>query len=134
MQRLAQGSFIQIDLANKVIRLDTLYQILNDMRNKGKSPDQITEELQGMSVVTTYGTKKHSYRIESLNFEKAPTCTFKKGKPGEEVDITYCDYYKQTYNVTIKDLNQPLVISKNRKTGMEVALVPELCQMTGLTD
>lgn len=25
-------------------------------------------------------------------------------------------------------------MSKNRKTGMEVALIPELCNMTGLTD
>ena len=38
------------------------------------------------------------------------------------------------YNKDIKDTNQPLAISKNRRTGMEVALIPELCEMTGLTD
>ena len=27
-----------------------------------------------------------------------------------------------------------MVVSKDRKSGKEVALVPELCQMTGLTD
>lgn len=31
-------------------------------------------------------------------------------------------------------MNQPLLINKDRRTGNEVALVPELCQLTGLTD
>ena len=96
--------------------------------------DQINEELTGTSVVTTYGTKKHTYRIESIDFNRSPNCTFMKGKPGEEVEISFKDYYKQTYGVNIGDDNQPLVISKNRKTGQEIALIPELCQMTGLTD
>ena len=134
MQNLASGTYLQIDLANKVIRTDKLISMLEDLKNKNKSTEQINEELSGMSVVTTYGTKKHTYRIESIDFMRSPVCTFKKGKPGEEVEISFKDYYQQTYGVTINDLNQPLVISKNRKTGMEVALVPELCQMTGLTD
>ena len=50
------------------------------------------------------------------------------------MDITFLDYYKSVYGVEIKDPNQPMVISKNRKTGMELCLVPELCNMTGLTD
>lgn len=105
MQKLSSGTFLQIDLANKVIRTDTLYSILNDMRNKGKSPEQTNEELAGTSVVTMYGTKKHTYRIESIDFTRSPTCTFKKGKPGEEVEVSFADYYQKTYGVTIKDLN-----------------------------
>ena len=70
-----------------------------------------------MSVVTTYGTKKHSYRIESIDFTRSPICTFMKGKPGEEVETSFKDYYKQTYGVEINDMNQPLAISKNRRTG-----------------
>lgn len=31
-------------------------------------------------------------------------------------------------------MNQPLLINKDRRTGAEVALIPELCQLTGLTD
>ena len=31
-------------------------------------------------------------------------------------------------------MNQPLLINKDRRTGNEVALIPELCQLTGLTD
>ena len=80
-------------MANKVVRTDTLHSVLNEFRNKGKNADSINDELAGVSVVTTYGTKKHSYRIEKIDFEQSPTCTFKKGKPGEEVDISYMDYY-----------------------------------------
>lgn len=34
----------------------------------------------------------------------------------------------------INDPNQPLLINKDRKTGNEIALIPELCCVTGLTD
>ena len=44
------------------------------------------------------------------------------------------EYYKSKYNETVSDSNQPLIINKDRKTGNEVALIPELCQLTGLTD
>lgn len=60
----------------------------------------------------------------------SPETTFEKdGKP-----LSYMDYYKQKYNESITDPNQPLIINKDRKTGNEVALLPELCQLTGLTD
>jgi aubergine-like protein len=48
--------------------------------------------------------------------------------------VSYKDYYKTRYNETITDSNQPLLINKDRKTGNEIALIPELCQVTGLTD
>lgn len=60
----------------------------------------------------------------------SPSTTFDKN--GEQV--SYSEYYKTRYNETIKDPNQPLLINKDRKTGNEVALIPELCQLTGLTD
>ena len=44
------------------------------------------------------------------------------------------EYYKSKYNENVADNNQPLLINKDRKTGNEVALIPELCQLTGLTD
>ena len=44
------------------------------------------------------------------------------------------EYYKSRYNENVSDVNQPLLINKDRKTGNEVALIPELCLLTGLTD
>jgi len=56
--------------------------------------------------------------------------------------ISYVDYYKKNYDITIRDLNQPLLLSivKTKDTGTgergekQVHLVPEVCYMTGLTD
>lgn len=48
--------------------------------------------------------------------------------------MSYKDYYKTRYNETVTDSNQPLLINKDRKTGNEIALIPEFCQVTGLTD
>ena len=76
MQNLSAGTFLQIDLASKVVRTDKLLDTLRDMQNKGKSKDEINDEVKGMSVVTTYGTKKHSYRIESIDFDRSPSSTF----------------------------------------------------------
>ena len=44
------------------------------------------------------------------------------------------DYYKEKYGITIQDQNQPLIITKDRRTGKLIVLLPELCDMTGLTD
>jgi aubergine-like protein len=71
-----------------------------------------------------------TYRIERIDFGMSPSTTFDK----QGTQVSYQDYYKTRYNETISDPNQPLLINKDRKTGNEVALIPELCQLTGLTD
>lgn len=60
----------------------------------------------------------------------SPATTFDK----QGTQISYAEYYKTRYNENVADANQPLLINKDRKTGNEVALIPELCQLTGLTD
>lgn len=85
-----------------------------------------------MSVATVYGQNKHQYRIESINFDKSPQDTFELKK--EKREISFAAYFKEKYQVSVNDLNQPLVVTKDAKTGREIFLVPELCNMTGLTD
>ena len=104
------------------------------MTQKGKNPEQVSNELEGQSVVTSYGKTKRNYRLEKIDFNQSPLSTFKKGEGEDAKEMTYLEYYKTQYGVDIQDQNQPLAISKNRRTGMEVALIPELCEMTGLTD
>ena len=49
-------------------------------------------------------------------------------------------YYKERYKQNIVDVNQPLLVSnpdaRMRRRGMTqpIKLVPELCNMTGLSD
>lgn len=79
-------------------------------------------------MVTRYNQK--TYKIDRVDFAQSPATTFdKNGTP-----TSYQEYYRTRYNESIGDMNQPLLINKDRRTGNEVALIPELCQLTGLTD
>jgi aubergine-like protein len=79
-------------------------------------------------VVTKYNQK--TYKVDRVDFNQSPeTCFDKNG-----TQTSYRDYYKTRYNENISNPNQPLLINKDRRTGNEVALIPELCQLTGLTD
>ena len=58
---------------------------------------------------------------------------------GEEK--SFADYYMKHYGITIKDQKQPLLMSRAKKKTVQeadvtklVALVPELCNLTGLTE
>ncbi|QQP56097.1 Protein piwilike [Caligus rogercresseyi] len=69
------------------------------------------------------------------------TMTFDKaGKDNVTRSISYMDYYKEKYNVTITDPKQPMLISilkdRDRRGGMKepISLIPELCQVTGQSD
>jgi hypothetical protein len=59
LQNLDKGPVIQLELTNKVIRQDTLYEALKKLNSQGKSPDSINVEFKGLSVATTYGNNKH---------------------------------------------------------------------------
>ena len=54
--------------------------------------------------------------------------------------MTLVEYYKERYKLNIEDKGQPLLISnpdaRMRRRGMTepIKLVPELCNMTGLSD
>ena len=79
-----------------------------------------------------------SYRVDDVDFSQCPSDTFLDHTGREK---SFKDYYKTHYNLDIKDLKQPLLVSRaKRKTKEEedvaktIALVPELCNLTGLTD
>jgi aubergine-like protein len=84
--------------------------------------------MTGATVVTRYNQK--TYKIYRVDFEQSPESTFDK----QGTQTSYTEYFKTRYNEGINDSNQPLFINKDRHTGNEVALIPELCQLTGLTD
>ena len=127
------GVLLNIDVAFKVVRSDTCLNYMNDLRDKaeqrgGDGQQAIQEALTGATVVTRYNQK--TYKIDRVDFAQSPATTFDKNG----TQTSYADYYKTRYNEPINDSNQPLLINKDRRTGQEVALVPELCQLTGLTD
>ena len=96
LQNLDNGPVIQLDITHKVIRKDTLLQTIEKLfKYDKKDGDEVIKELKGVSVATVYGTNKHQYRIESIDFEKKPSDTFNIAK--EEKSISYVDYYQQKY-------------------------------------
>lgn len=131
------GTLMVADSVHKIIRADTVYDILHNCLTKDRSnfKDLAKRELTGAIVLTQYNNK--TYKIDEIDFEKNPLFEF--DKKGTKVSVK--EYYKSQYGITIKDEKQPLISCKpsiKDRRGTEpqgpILLVPELCAMTGLTD
>ena len=84
--------------------------------------------------MTHYNNK--TYRIDDIDFNKNPQSKFLLKKENRE--ISFKEYYQTHYKVIIKSETQPLLIShpprRERDTPEQIVyLIPELCDMTGLT-
>ncbi|KAK2508067.1 hypothetical protein MC885_008648 [Smutsia gigantea] len=126
------------DVSYKVLRNETVLEFMTDLchRTGTSSFTQTCEkQLLGLIVLTRYNNK--TYRIDDIDWSVKPVHTFRK-RDGTE--ITYVDYYKQQYNITLSDLNQPVLVSllkSKRHDNMEAQmahLMPELCFLTGLSN
>ncbi|XP_029064554.1 piwi-like protein 4 [Monodon monoceros] len=124
------------DVSYKILRNETVLEFMTDLCHKtGMScfTQTCEKQLIGLIVITRYNNK--TYRIDDIDWSVKPTHTFQK-RDGTE--ITYVDYYKQQYDITLSDLNQPVLVSllkSKRNDDAEVRmahLIPELCFLTGL--
>ena len=131
------GTLMVADSVHKIIRADTVYDILHECLQKDRSnfKDIARRELTGAIVLTQYNNK--TYKIDEIDFDKNPLHEFEK----KGTKVTIKEYYKTQYNIEIKDAKQPLIVCKpsiKDRRGTEpqgpILLVPELCAMTGLTD
>ncbi|KAM9659326.1 piwi-like protein 4 [Trichechus inunguis] len=125
------------DVCYKVLRNETVLGFMTGLYHKtglSSFTQACEKELLGLIVLTRYNNK--TYRIDDIDWSVRPTHTFQK-RDGTE--ITYVDYYKQQYEITLSDLNQPMLVSllkskRNDNTEARIAhLIPELCFLTGLT-
>uniref|UniRef100_A0A2K5K4F0 Piwi like RNA-mediated gene silencing 4 n=1 Tax=Colobus angolensis palliatus TaxID=336983 RepID=A0A2K5K4F0_COLAP len=126
------------DVSYKVLRNETVLEFMTALcQRTGLSGFTQTCEKQliGLIVLTRYNNR--TYSIDDIDWSVKPTHTFQK-RDGTE--ITYVDYYKQQYDITVSDLNQPMLVSllkRKRNDNSEARLahlIPELCFLTGLTD
>ena len=78
---------------------------------QGGDKDRARDAMIGATVMTQYNN--HMYVIDDIEFGKRVSDTF-EGKNGET--MTYCDYYHKKWNLTIKDQNQFLMKSVDKKT------------------
>ncbi|XP_050410256.1 piwi-like protein 1 isoform X1 [Patella vulgata] len=127
------------DITHKVLRtntvLDIMYDMSNDKRSKMSFFDRAFKALVGSVVLTRYNNK--TYRVDDIDWDMRPTDKFKL-QNGDE--ISYIDYYKKNYELTVTDADQPLLVSKPKKKdlnrGMKTNLyfLPEFCILTGISD
>ncbi|KAK6628902.1 hypothetical protein RUM43_002719 [Polyplax serrata] len=130
-----QSILMCCEIAHKVMRTDTALKVLADCtKERGDYRTLFQQSMIGSIVLTDYNNK--TYRVDDVDFSLNPLSTFLY-KNNET--LTYVEYYKRRYQITIKDLRQPLLISRSSardlRAGMEkqCLLVPELCRMTGLS-
>lgn len=123
------------EVTNKVMRTETIYDILeNCLKNERDYKRAFQEVVLGMTVLTAYNNK--TYRIDDVDFDQSPKHTFSTNNG----NISFVDYYKNKHNINIRDVNQPLLISKasarDIRAGLSetISLIPELCRATGLND
>ncbi|XP_026821095.1 piwi-like protein Ago3 isoform X2 [Rhopalosiphum maidis] len=137
------GLYMCCEVSHRILRVQTVLQIMteimmNSKNNNSDSKQEIMAALCGSTVITHYNRK--TYRVDDVDFSINPLTTFDQNG----VQVSYKDYYKKMYDIEIKNLNQPMIVTKakkkdvNKKNATEdsdiCCLVPELCNLTGLTE
>ena len=129
------GLKLCIDARHRVMRTETIRDIMINFGGKPNFKDAVVRELIGLSVFTRYNNK--TYRVDDVAWDKDPTYEFIKGT--EKVSLV--NYYKFHWNIEIKDKNQPLLVHCDKfksSTGQTqekmILLVPELCYLASLSN
>ena len=142
------GYFMRINDVNKIISgksaLKKILEIREENRNLNK--DDLFKKInqyfsEHRTVLAKYGNLR-TYRVANINFDKSPKNTniTLREKDGKETQCNLVNYYKNQYDLKIKDENQPLIEvellkKKGPNTEQEketIYLIPELVFLTGL--
>ncbi|XP_051547621.1 piwi-like protein 2 [Myxocyprinus asiaticus] len=133
------GLYLVADISHKVLRNDSVLDIMNVIYQESRESfqDICTKEFVGAVVITRYNNR--TYRIDDIEWAKSPKDTFTLA---DGTVTTFVEYYRKNYGITIKELDQPLLIHRPKErskpggkviTG-EILLLPELSFMTGIPE
>lgn len=140
IKRLDGGLLLGVEVIHKVLRNDSVLDIMNVLYQQSKEnfQDECTKELLGSIVITRYNNR--TYRIDAIEWNKSPKDTFTLMDGSK---TTFVEYYSKNYGITIKEMDQPLLMHRPKErsrpggkqviTG-EILLVPELSFMTGVPE
>nr|ASW22511.1 piwi2 [Nematostella vectensis] len=140
LQHYEGGLMLLCDVHHRLLRTDSCLDYMLNMHSKvgDRFRDEVSKELIGSVVLTTYNNK--TYRVDDIDWNKRPTSTFIFHN-GEQ--MTFVEYYKKSYEIEIRDLDQPMIVNRPKKTEQKrggrpqvevILLIPELCKLTGLND
>lgn len=135
------GVMLCLDVTHRILCQKTVLEMMTQAYqasrgNIAEFQKNVLTALIGTVVITRYNNK--TYRIDDVDFKLTPMSTFET----KERVISYVEYYKSQYNIEIRDLKQPLLISRKevRVSGEEekrqlvFCIIPEISFFTGLTD
>lgn len=140
IQRLDGGIKLAVDASFRVLRLETVRDIMMEIKNRarGNLKEAFEQELVGAIIMTRYNNR--AYRIDGIDLTKKPSDTFVLTK-SDNRQVSYIEYMAQHWNVQVRDPGQPMIVHRPKpKRGQEglecepIYLIPELCVTTGLTD
>merc|ERR1719411_2388850 len=127
------------EISHKILRTDTVLDQIGEIHQKTRGGPsfhaEVEKALLGAIIITRYNNK--TYRVDEIAWDKKPSDEF-EGRNDEK--MTYMKYYETRYNRKITDVKQPLLISmpklREERSGVSgpIFLIPELCNMTGLSD
>jgi len=121
-----------MDLRHKVLRTDNCLDMLRNLH-----PNDVNNELIGNIVITHHNRK--TYKVNDIDYTMNPLKTFELLVNGEKVVTTFAEYYSNKFGLAITDNDQPLLVHrpkrKDRHRGQKgpILLIPELCNLTGLS-
>jgi len=129
------GLLLEVDYSSRILRQESVYEFIRGKQKMMESgwQEAVKEEIVGKSVLARYGNKM-TYVVSDIDFTTSPAKFMFETTSGT---VSIMEYFKKKYLTTIKDTDQPLLISiKKQKDGKEnrIHLVPELCSLTGLPD
>ena len=128
-----KGNYLTVTLKHKIIQKKTVLDYLNENGYKSREDKEaIKEKLKNAIFKDRYIGK--NYKITDIDFDRNPeNTTFDfKGKSTRIID-----YYKEKYNITIKNKKQPLILvckGPADENKSKLYFVPELVSLSGLED
>lgn len=124
------------EITHRVMRTDTCYTMFKQCANQGGNwRDNYKRAILGSVVMATYG-RNNTYTIADVEFNTSPESAF----DAAGTRVTFMQYYKDRYNITIRDPRQPMLVSRAKQRDIRagkselIYLVPELVRATGITD
>ena len=122
------GCLLNVDVAHRCVSKVTILEEMGDMRrdNPREFQDNSMRRFVNSIVLTRYNKKP--YHIEDIDWNSTPNSTFNDANGA----ISYMDYYRRRWNITIRHADQPLLVATLKND--RVYLIPELCLMTGITE
>uniref|UniRef100_A0AAR2KTU3 Piwi-like protein 2 n=1 Tax=Pygocentrus nattereri TaxID=42514 RepID=A0AAR2KTU3_PYGNA len=139
IKRTDGGLYLSVDVSHKVLRNDSVLDVMNVIYQQSRESfqDECTKEFIGAIVITRYNNR--TYRVDDIEWSKSPKDAFTMADGSK---MTFIDYYRKNYGITIKEVDQPMLVHRPKErsrpggkviTG-EILLLPELSFMTGIPE